>query len=171
MSPEDQDPPVHRISRIEEREKLLAEAMAHAEAQEAQYKVIPADAPLVGRWKTPVALMVFVAAGLVGLFPPSWVAGPPLATVQDGELERGVRVSIALQALQVEVFRLRNDRLPDDLAEVPGRFADLRLVKSNNRVFQIVGRRPGGETLVYDSAHPSPAFAGAEAFWSGDGTP
>lgn len=171
MAIDDPDLPVHRISRVEEREKLLAEAMAHAEAQEAQYKVIPADAPLTGLWKTPLALLIFLLAGVAGAFPPGWLAGPPLPSIQDGDVERGLRAAVYLQATQVHVFRLRNDRLPDDLGELPMRLPGLQLVKSNNRVYQILGRRPGGALLVYDSAHPSPAFASTAAGWTGEETP
>ena len=165
MTVDDQDTPIHRISRVEEREKLLAEAMAHAEAQEAQYKVIPADDPLTGLWKTPLALVVFLIAGVVGVFPPEWVAGPPIPSVQSSDLERGLRAAIYLQATQVNVFRLRNARLPHDLAELPVRMPGLRLVNSNNRVFQILARTPDGELLVYDSAHPSPSFASTSSGW------
>ena len=140
--------------------------MAHAEAQEAQYKVIPADDPVTGIWKTPLALLIFLLAGVAGVFPPDWAAGAPLPSVQEGDLERGLRAAIYIQTEQVDVFRVRNDRLPDGLADLPVPLPGLSLVKSNNRVYQILGRRPGGEILVFDSAHPTPGFASTATGWA-----
>ena len=166
MNPDDQDPPVHQISRLADRDRLLAEAVAHADAHEAQFKVLPADEPTYGRWKTPLALLIFVVAGAVAAFPPGWIAGPLPVSYQEGDLERGLRAAVYLQSVQVEVYRLRNGRLPDDLAELPTHLPGLRLVKSNPRVYQILGQRPGGEVLIYDSGHPSPGFASAASGWT-----
>jgi hypothetical protein len=171
MNVDDGDPPVPGMSRVEDRERLLAETMAHAEAHEAQYRVLPADGPTWGRGKASVALFIFVVAAVLWVAPPRWVAGPPPPSAQEGDLERGLRAAVYLQATQVEVYRLRNGRLPDDLADLPTRLPGLSLVRSNSRVFQILGQRPGGEVLVYDSAHPSPGFASAASGWTAGGTP
>ena len=168
MSDEEPDLPVYRISKVEDRERLLAQAMAHAEAQEAQYKVIPADAPLRGRWKSPLAWGVFCLAAVVALFPPGWLAGRPAPTPTAGEWDRGVRAAVYLQAQQVEAFRLREGRLPDTLDELPAQIPGLAFVKSNNRVYQIRARRLDGTLVVYDSALPSTAFSAA-AGWGGEG--
>ena len=69
------EPPVHRISRVEDRDRILAEALAHAEAQDSQYRVLPPSEPVRGQWKTPVAVAAFVVAAWIGLFPPDWLAG------------------------------------------------------------------------------------------------
>lgn len=158
MSPERHDPSVPRISRADERERLLAEALAHAEAQDSQYRVIPAEEPVGGRWKVPAALALLAVAGVLALFPPAWIAGAAPSSIPDVEVERGLRAAAYLQAQQVEVFRFRNGRLPESLQEVPGSFPDLDLVKSNSRVFQIVASTPDGGSLVFDSAHPAPTF-------------
>ena len=171
MGVDDQEPPVHRISRIEGRERLLAEAMAHAEAHEAQFRVLPASEPLHGRWKTPLALLILVVSGLFAAFPPERIAGPLPPSVQQGDLELGLRAAVYLQASQVEVFRLRTGRLPESLAELPTHLPGLRLVRSNNRVYQIVGRRPGGGVVVYDSAHPARGFAAAASGWADEAGP
>lgn len=164
LSADDKDLPVHRVSRVEERERLLAEAMAHAEAMEEQYKVIPADAPLTGKWKSPVALGMFVTAALVGLFPPAWLAGPELPRPTQGDLDRGLRAAIYLQAQQVEAFRLEHGKLPDHLRELPNPLPGLTLVRSNNRIYQVRGVGTDGRVVVFDSARPSPAFRSA-AVW------
>lgn len=168
MNQDDQASPVLRVSNVEERERLLAQALAHAEALDTQFRVLPAGDPRRGRWKSPVALLLFVVAGLVAVLPPSWMAGPPPPSIQEQDLERGLRAMIYLQAVQVEAFRMRTGRLPDDLAELPTPAPGLRLVKSNTRVFQISGRRPGGDMMVYDSAYPDPEFPAAGAGWTGE---
>jgi hypothetical protein len=160
-----QDPPLHQISRPEDRQRLLAEAMEHADAQEAQYRLGPPDEPTHGLWKAPVALAIFTLAALVGIFPWSWLGGPPPLRIEDSDLDHGLRAVMYIQAQQVNVFRMRTGRIPDALDDLPVRFPGLRLVKSNNRVFQILAYQPGGEVLVFDSGHPSPAFAAAVSGW------
>ena len=164
MSDPKPDTPVHRISRVEDRERILAEALAHAEAQDTQYKVLPPSEPVRGRWKTPVAVAVFVLAAGVGLFRPGWLAGRDAPRPTEGDRDRGLRAAVLLQAQQVEVFRLREGHLPAHLSELQARLPDLILVRSNNRVYQIRGRGPDGALVVYDSSRPSPAFAAAAAW-------
>jgi hypothetical protein len=165
------DPAVHRISRVEDRERLLAETLAHAEAQEAQYKVLPADEPKHGRWKTPLSTLLLVVAAWIALAPPRWMAGAEAPRPTTGERDRGLRAAIWIQARQVEVFRLREGRLPEHLSELPVQMPGLTLVRSNNRVYQIRGRLADGELLVFDSAQPSPAFAAAAPRLSSEETP
>ena len=171
MSPEDADSPVHRVSRVEDRERLLAEATAHAEAQEAQYKVLPAGEPERGRWKAPLAMLLLVLAAWVALTPPRWLAGADAPRPTDGERDRGLRAAIWMQTRQVEVFRLRGGRLPQHLSELPAQMSGLTLVRSNNRVYQMRGRLSDGEFLVFDSAQPSPAFGAAAPWLAPPGTP
>lgn len=170
LSAEDPDLPTHTISRIEDRERLLAEAMAHAEALEEQYKVIPADPAPRGRWKTPAASAIFALALVVAFVPPSWLAGREAPRPTVGDMDRGLRVSMLLQAQQVEAFRVREGRLPEHLSELPVTFPGLDLVRSNNRVYQIRGRRADGSVEIYDSSQPSPVFAHV-APWAGRPAP
>ena len=164
MSDPKPDTPVHRISRVEDRERILAAAMAHAEAQDSQYKVLPPSEPVRGRWKAPVAAATFVLAAWIGLFPPGWLAAQDAPRPTPGDRDRGLRAAVFLQAQQVEVFRLREGRRPAHLSELAAQLPDLILVRSNNRVYQIRGRRPDGALIVYDSSLPSPAFEAA-AVW------
>ena len=165
------DTPVHRVSRVEDRERLLAEALAHAEAQDAHYRVLSADEPERGRWKAPVAALLLVLALWVALAPPRWMAGAEAPFPTDGERDKGLRTAIWMQARQVEVFRLREGRLPEHLSELPVQMPGLTLVRSNNRVFQIRGRLADGELLVFDSAQPSPAFDAAAPRLRAQGPP
>jgi hypothetical protein len=171
VSEAESDTPVHRISRVEDRERILAEAMAHAEAQEAQYKVIPADEPVHGRWKAPLALAVFAVAAWIALDPPRWIAGTEAPRPTAAERDRGLHAAIWMQAHQVEVFRLREGRLPEHLSELPAQMPGLTLIRSNNRVYQIRGRRANGEILVFDSAKPAPAFEAAAPWLAPPGNP
>jgi hypothetical protein len=164
LSQEDPDLPIQRVSRPEDRERLLAEALAHAEALEEQYRVVPADPPHAARWKGALAVVTFGIALLTAVFPPAWLAGPPAAIPTPGDRDRGLRTAVFLQAQQVEAFRVREGRLPLTLAELPARLPGLTLVRSNNRVYQIRGRRADGTLVIYDSARPSPAFE-ASAVW------
>lgn len=170
MSAEESDREVLAVSKVEERQRLLAETMAHAEAQEAQYKVIPADEPLRGRWKAPAGWALLAAAATVALFPPAWIAGRPAPVPTPGELDRGLRAAVYLQAQQVEAFRLREGRLPEVLEELPAHVPGVSFVKSNSRVYQIRARGPDGDLVVYDSGHPSAAFRTA-AGWATPGSP
>ncbi|MHB1194605.1 MAG: hypothetical protein ACYC6F_16390 [Longimicrobiales bacterium] len=171
MTNTEPDTPVHRISRVEDRERLLAETLAHAEAQEAQYKVLPAGEPEHGRWKASLAAVLLVLAAWIALTPPRWIAGAEAPFPTAGERDRGLRAAIWMQARQVEVFRLREGRLPEHLSELPVQMPGLTLVRSNNRVFQIQGRLADGELLVFDSAQPSPAFEAAAPLPRAQGTP
>lgn len=171
MNADNPDAPVHQISRPEDRQRLLAEAMAHADAQEAQYRLGPPAEPGRGQWKTPVALAIFTLAALIGIFPSHWLAGPPPLPIADSDLDHGLWAIMYIQAQQVNVFRMRTGRIPDSLDELPVRFPGLRLVKSNNRVFQILALGPGGEVMVFDSGHPSPAFAAAVSGWDSGEAP
>jgi hypothetical protein len=157
---DDPDPPVHRISRAEERERLVAEALAHAELQEAQYRLAPPEAPR-DAWMLPVALMFLGMAGILSLTQPRWLTGDPLPSVTVDERERGLLAVLYLEAQQIEVFRLREGRLPASLDELPVQFPGIRFVRSNNRVYQLVAHRPEGGTLVYDSSHPATGVGAA----------
>lgn len=165
MSLDDHEPPVHRISRVEDRQRLLAETLAHVEAQEAQYR-LPME-PVVRQpaWKPVVALLLFVVAGALALYPPPLLRGAKRATVTPVDRARGLRAELYLQAQQVEAYRVEEGRLPASLAQVPVRLSHLEYVRSNNRTFQLVGHDPDGTSVVYDSAVPAPEFAAMAASW------
>ncbi len=171
MRLDDQDLPVHRISRVADRKRLLAEALAHSEQQDRRHRIRFPD-PRGGRWKTPTALAILVVAALLSAFPPVWtpLALPPSAP---GPVDRewGLRVVLYLQARQIEVFRAREGRLPASMAEVPVRAAGLRFIRSNGRVYQLVAQRSDGSSLVYDSAHPAPGLEHGVRAWLGIGAP
>lgn len=140
-----------RVSSPEARERLLAEALAHAEQQDAQYKrMLPSEAAS-GQWKASLSLVVFALAAYVALAPPPWLVSdaPPPSPAQ---LERGARAALSLQAAQIEVFQLRSGRTPANLGELPAALSGIRYVRSNNRVYQLVAAGPDGEAIIYDSA-------------------
>lgn len=148
----------------EERDRLLAAALAHVEMQDAIYRV-PLESGTTRRWKAVIASVLFVMAlFLVGL-PPSFLVPEPPAQMTAGERLRGVRVALLLQAQQIEAHRVRHDRLPRSLAEVPVALPGIRYVRSNERLFQLIGYTPDGEAVVYDSASPDPTFDALAESW------
>ena len=165
MKIEDLDPPAQRISSPEDRGRLLGEAIAQTEAQEALYRNPWPESPGTGKWKGPLALMVLMLAAYIGLAPPPWLAGAPPPQVSSAELGRGVVAALQMQARQIEVFLARHGRLPRSLDEVPVRIPGVRFVRSNSRVYQLVAARPNGQALVYDSAKPGQEFEDVENGW------
>jgi hypothetical protein len=165
LSPDDPDTPVHRVSRVEDRERLLAEAMAHSEEADKQYRISFAGEVTPPRWKTPVAVGIFAVAVLLLLSPPGLIAPTTAPRPTPADLERGLRITLALQAEQVEVFRARTGALPQDVSQLPVRIPGLRLVRSNSRVYQLVGDRPDGTPMLYDSARPRRELAPEIQAW------
>ncbi|MFQ5537172.1 MAG: hypothetical protein ACE5GJ_06935 [Gemmatimonadota bacterium] len=155
-----------RVSRVEERERLLAEALAHVTAQDLQYSETPLEERRPAIWKGVLALLLLAAAAYAAVLPPAWLPRPPVPAVTQGDREIGVRAALFLQAQAVEGFRVRELRLPGSLEEVGRALPDITFVRSNNRVYQLVARRPNGRPLVYDSAHPDPGFEAVGGSWT-----
>jgi hypothetical protein len=148
----------------EERSRILAAALAHAEMQEAIYRV-PSESGTRHRWKGTIASSLFLIATLVFVLPPPAILPDPPPRLLPADHVHGVHVALLLQAEQIEAFRTREGRLPDSLDEVPTAIADVRYVKSNNRLYQLVAHTPQGQTIVYDSASPAPEFEPVRATW------
>jgi len=149
----------------EARARLLAQALAHAEHQEARYRV-PIDTGVTRRWKALAASAVFVLAGWVAAAPPGWVRPEPPARLNATARARNIRTALLLQAQQVEAFRVEEQRLPTSLDELPRRLPGIEYARSGNRAYQLVGREPNGAAVIYDSADPSPAFRPLIDAWS-----
>jgi len=165
LSPNDVDPPTDRASRAEERERLVAEVAAIAETKDVQFQRLPPGQARRGAWKIPVAFVILLLAVTVAAFPPLWLGGEATPSPTSEELQRGLRAALYLQAEQVEVFRMREGRLPGSLDEVPVRIPGIRFVRSNNRVYQLVGFLTDGDPIVYDSARPTDPFDAVAAGW------
>ena len=162
---EDLDAPAEQVSSHEDRSRLLSEVVAHAETREINYRQPSRESRRSGQWKGPLALVVLMLAAYIGFAPPPWLAGEPLPQVSSAERGRGVVAALQMQARQIEVFQARHGRLPRSLDEVPVRIPDVRFVRSNSRVYQLVAARPNGRALVYDSAKPDPEFEEVEKGW------
>jgi hypothetical protein len=148
----------------EDRDRLLQSALAHAAMQEAIYRVPGTEGQprsakpfLVGAI---VAVALFVAAA-----PPSFLAPSPPAEITAADRLTGYRVTLLLQAQQIDAFRAVNGRLPRSLAELQSPFPGIQFVASNNRLYQLVVRTDD-RTLIYDSATPDPAFAALTDRWT-----
>lgn len=149
----------------EERDRVLAAALAHVEMQDAIYRV-PLESGASRRWKGLLATAVFLMAlVLVGL-PPAFLvprAPPPLTVSETAE---GTRLALLMQAEQIEAFRVRSGRLPMSIDEVDTALPGVRFVRSSNRLYQLIAYTPSGEAVVYDSASPDPSFAATAEVWA-----
>jgi hypothetical protein len=161
--------PVDRgpLSTPEFRERLLAQALAHTEMQDARYRVPFSDARARGRWKGAIASAILVFAAVLVAVPPGWVRPEPPARIEARDRVGGVRSALLLQAQQVDAFRVRSQRLPNSLDELPDHFPGLRYLRSGNGTYQLVGYGPDGQAIIYDSTNPSPEFDGFAPNWLG----
>jgi hypothetical protein len=154
------------VSTPEARARLLAEALAHAEHKEARYRVPLTDTRRAARWKALVSGVLFVLAGGVAVAPPRWVRPEPAAQFNAAARARGTRMALLLQAQQVEAFRVRSQRLPEDLGELPSTLPGMRYARSGNRSYQLIAYERDGNAIVFDSANPAPAFRILMSAWT-----
>ncbi len=148
------------ISAPEDRERLLAETMAHAEVRDAHYSqpmvVEEVDFP----WRGPLGILLMAFAGWVFFVPPSWALGPPPPSIPSAELQRGLMASLYVQAQEIETFRFRQGRLPESLDELGFQAEGVEYIRSSNAVYQLVALGPNGR-VIYDSARPGDEFTEA----------
>ncbi len=146
----------------EERDRLLAAALAHVEMQDAIYRV-PTESGASRRWKGLIATALFLMAlFLVGL-PPAFLVPEAPAPLTVSEQADGIRMALLMQAEQVEAFRARSGRLPTTISEVESALPGIRFVRSSNRLYQLIAYTPSGDAVVYDSASPDPPRATSQA--------
>jgi len=145
------------VSTPEARDRLLAATLAHAAMQEAVYRV-PMDTGETRRWKGMIASTIFFFAAVAALSPPGLLVPDAPAQLTVADHLYGVRITLLLQAEQVEAFRVRTQRLPDSLADLAATFPGVRFVKSSNRLYQLLAYTPDGVAVVYDSSTPAPEF-------------
>lgn len=135
----------------EERARLVADALAHAEALDERYR--PPETLPSPKWKGPLGSVLLLVAGLLAVRPPAPLVPPARPGVSEDARAIGARTSLALQAAEVEALRSWHQRLPtvDELGPLlPG----VRYVRSNDRVYQLVAYGPDRSTLVFDSTEP-----------------
>jgi len=150
----------------EVRDRLLAETLAHAEHQDARYRVPFSQTPTAGRWKAFLALVVVLVAGAVATVPPRWARPDPPAQLGPAERASNLRLALLLQAQQVEAFRVRVQRLPASLDEVTQTLPGVRYVRSGSRAYQLIAYEANGNAIVYDSASPTPPFGTLAPNWA-----
>lgn len=153
------------VSTPEVRDRILAQALAHAEMQDARYRVPFSDPGRAGRWKAGLATILFLAAAVLAVAPPAWVRPEPPAQLDAAGRARSVRRALLLQAQQVDAYKVRVQRLPNSLEELPSRLDGVRYVRSGNGAFQLIAYTTDG-TIVYDSSNPSPEFERLARSWS-----
>ncbi len=147
----------------EERDRLVAEALAHAEARDQLYRP-PTEILPSGRWRGALGLVLLVLSGIFAAAPPSWLRGAPRPSVSEQEQALGVRVALELQAEQIEAYRRRNQRLPTELGQLPAALPGIRFVRSDDRLYQLVAYGPDRRPVVLESTDPDPDTR--EAAWT-----
>ena len=75
-------------------------------------------------------------------------------------------MGLLLQAQQVEAFRVRSQRLPNSLEELPATLPGVRYARSGNRAYQLIAYERDGNAIVYDSANPAPSFRVFMSVWT-----
>lgn len=148
----------------DERDRLLAAALAHVELQEARFRV-PTDRRRTRGWKGTAASALVMLTLLVALAPPAILVPDPPAQLTESDLTYGVVVALILQAQQIDAFRAREQRLPDSLDDLGTVLPDIRYVKSSNRLYQLVAYTSDGIAVVYDSAAPAAIFERIAETW------
>lgn len=146
-----------------DRDRLLQAALAQAEMQDAIYRVPGPDSGPRSA-KPFIVGAVLAVALLLAVSPPGFLTPPAPPVVTPGDRLLGYRVTLLMQAQQVEAFRATSGRLPTSLAEVDQPFPGIQFVLSNNRLYQLV-LRTEDRTLIYDSASPDPAFVALADRW------
>lgn len=154
----------------DEVERLVAATLAHAEYQDARYRVPYSDERRASRWKALAATVLLLVAMTVALAPPPPVRPPALPSVTDSDRALGVRMVLLLQARQVDAFHTRYQRLPASLDEVV-HAEGIRYARQGNRAYQLLAYEPDGTAVVYDSASPTPAFGSLAARLRAEGAP
>lgn len=154
----------------EVRDRLLAQALAHAEMQEARYRVPYSGGSSASRWKGAAAAVLLLAASVIAVAPPSWVRPAPPAQLTLEQRTLSVRRALLLQAEQVDAHRVRNQQLPRTLDELGQSFPGIRYVRSGNRAYQLIAYGPDGESIVFDSGNVTREFRDVATTWS-RGTP
>ncbi len=148
----------------EERDRLLAAAMAHAEMQEAIYRV-PMATHRTRRIKLGIAAAIALVAFFVLIRPPALLVPDAPPGLSDADRTRGMRIALLLQAQQVEAHRIEQGRLPSSLAEVAVQIPNVRFIRSNSRSYQLVVYSADGEPMVFDSNVPAPEFERLRTEW------
>lgn len=148
----------------EERDRLLSALLSHVEMQEARYRV-PIETGRRRRWKGTIASAAVTLAILMAVAPPGILVPDPPVRVTESDRTYGVLVALLLQAQQIDAFRVREQRLPNDLSEVGATLHDIRFVKSGNRLYQLVAYTTDGIAVVYDSAAPAAIFRTVAENW------
>jgi hypothetical protein len=154
------------VSTPEFRDRLLAQALAHAEHQDARYRVPFSNARSINRWKGLAASFVLLLALVVAVAPPAWVRPEPPVELSPAARGRAIRLGLLLQAQQVEAYRVRSQELPATLDDLSIRLPGVRYAKSGNRAFQLVAYEPDGNAIVYDSSNPAPPFRALADRWA-----
>jgi len=125
------------------------------------------------------AVFLVALLGSIWIFAggPIWLQPPPAPPPSAEHLDASLRLALYLQGQQIESFRRREGRLPDDLGEVGSAFSNIRYFRTERGTFHLTGITDE-RTLFYSSSLSQTAtefLKGAEgrifpsSFWDESG--
>ncbi|UCC25678.1 MAG: hypothetical protein JSU98_01020 [Gemmatimonadales bacterium] len=155
-APAKPSPDAPSLSSEQEREAMLAEVARDSEAREVGRRPTGPR-----RATTPlrlaVALLSTAVAGWLWLFPPAFLGPPPGGEMSTARIEAGLRMAVALQAERIFAHRDQVRRLPDFLREVGDSLPGILYRRLDGGTFLLLGRA-GDVEVEYRSDQPLAEF-------------
>lgn len=160
MSGPDRDiPEADKEERARERAEVLREVSEHVARKEAQERIRQPQSRGLRHLTHAVNVAALAFAAYVWIGNPSWVRVEHPEGPSPVEQEAALRLSIYIQAQQIEGYRRRNSRIPSSLEEVGPALAGMHYQHLSNGTYRITGVSDT-LTLVYTSSEPLAEFMG-----------
>lgn len=138
---------------------MLREVTEHVAQKEAGDRVEQRRPESPRRMIRVMNALILAFAGYVWLGNPSWVQveQPPGPSVE--EQEAALRLSMYIQAQQIENYRRQNDRIPSSLSEVGPPLPGMHFQRMGRGAYRLTGIN-NSITLVYTSSQSLAEFVG-----------
>lgn len=145
-----------RVSSDAERERAIMEVLRERREREAALEFQRLRYEEERRKQGPgMRHAVFLVALLASIWifagGPFWLQPPPAPPPSAAHLDASLRLALYLQGQQIESFRQREGRLPDDLDEVGSAFPHIRYFRTERGTFHLTGVTDD-RTLFYSSS-------------------
>lgn len=155
---EEPEPDDAELSSADDRARMLAEVVADAEAREI-FQRVATRKPGVTVRKTLATLVLVVAAVVVWVWQPPFLASPAPPTRTPEQVEAALRFAVTLQAERLLERRAANRRLPDLLREAGDTLPGLTYERPDGGSFILEGRSDD-VTVRYSSRSDLADFLG-----------
>lgn len=152
-------PEADKNERARERADVLREVGEHVARKEAQERLRQTRSPVLRRLTQILNLAILAFAAYVWIGNPSWVRVEPPAAPSPQAREAALRLSIYIQAQQIEAYRSENGRIPSSLEEVGPPLAGMHFQQTGRGAYRITGVSDT-LTLVYSSSESLAEFMG-----------